>query len=404
LIGRAPEADISVADERLSRRHAVLHLGATLTIEDLDSTTGTFINAFRIEPRKPATLRPGDTILAGNTVLLLTGNVASEERAKPLEVGGGPIVLRAPVMRCLHKLLEQLAPSSINVLLLGETGAGKEVFARRLHELSPRARGAFYPVNCASLTEGLVESELFGTEKGAFTGADEARPGILESATGGTVFLDELGELPLSFQAKLLRVLDTGEVRRIGGSRALEIDVRVVAATSRDMDAEVVAGRFRKDLYYRLNGTVLRVPPLRERPDEIEPLARQFLRLACAEFHRAREPELTAEARDLLVKHEWPGNIRELRNVVYRAVVLSADDSVEAEHVLRVLGKDPGEAGAPPPESAVSREAIVAALKACSGNQTRAARLLGISLRHLGRKLEEYEIPRPSSRKPPAEE
>ena len=225
-----------------------------------------------------------------------------------------------------------MARANINVLLLGETGVGKEVLARAIHAHSPRSKGPFLGINCAALAESLLESELFGSEKGAFTGA-LARPGLFEAAGGGTVFLDEIGELPLGTQAKLLRVLEERKVTRLGSTRHASIDVRFVSATNRDVEADSRQGRLRPDLYFRLNGVALTIPPLRDRPREIDALAASFLSAACQDLERTSPPAISPAALELLRRHAWPGNIRELRNVIERAAVMCTESTILPEHL-----------------------------------------------------------------------
>jgi DNA-binding NtrC family response regulator len=244
----------------------------------------------------------------------------------------------------------------------------------------------------------LLESELFGHERGAFTGAVQAKPGLLESASGGTAFLDEIGELPASLQVKLLRVVEERKVRRVGAIEPIDIDVRFVAATNRDLEAEVAAGNFRQDLYYRLAGASVHIPPLRERRAEIEPLAETFLEGAAAELGRP-SPALSPSARRWLRRHDWPGNVRELRNVIERAVLLAEGDSIELSHLpsAEVAAETPQtmQAEIQQEVSAIEKQRILEALEACAGNQTRAAKMLGMSRRAFINRLDAYGIPRP---------
>lgn len=315
----------------------------------------------------------------------------------------GPVV-ESQAMRELYGVVEKVAVGTISVLLLGETGVGKEVVARAVHKLSPRHDQSFVAINCAALSESLLESELFGHEKGAFTGATTTKMGLLESAHGGTVFLDEVGELPLALQVKLLRVLEERQVLRVGGLKPQDIDVRFVSATNRDLEEDVKAGKYRDDLLYRLNGVTLRIPPLREREEEIEAMARVFVDEAAAALGRP-SPSLSTEALALLRSHPWPGNIRELRNVVERAVLL-ADEVIRSEHLpwhtVPTLAPATGVMrtfDAPIETRSESlgdeEERIRHALSECGGNQTRAAKLLGVSRRTLTRRLSHYEIARP---------
>jgi two-component system response regulator AtoC len=322
---------------------------------------------------------------------------------------GGVPVLVDPEMRRAYELVRRAASTDISVLLLGETGAGKEVMAETVHRYSPRAQKPFLKLNCAALPDSLLESELFGHERGAFTGAHVAKTGLLESTDQGTVFLDEIGELAPGTQAKLLRVLEDRAVTRLGSTKPKKVDVRFVTATNRDLPQRVRAGLFRGDLYYRISGLAVRIPPLRQRPSEIEPLARHFLREFCARVEQ-HEPVLTQGAVEVLKTHAWPGNVRELRNVMERAVLLAHDGTILSDHVI--LDEPTSEsqtADLLEPEfdadTAVfdpslirgedEKGRIVRALEACGGNQTRAAKLLGVSRRTLINRLEQFELPRP---------
>jgi transcriptional regulator with PAS, ATPase and Fis domain len=312
-------------------------------------------------------------------------------------------------MQALEPLVARIAAGTINVLVLGETGVGKEVMARTIHARSPRATAPLVCLNCAALSEALLESELFGHEKGAFTGAVQAKEGLLESAKGGTVFLDEVGEMPLALQAKLLRVLEQREVLRVGALRPRPIDVRFVSATNRDLEAESLAGRFRQDLYFRLNGIAIEIPPLRARREEIDALARAFVTQASREAGRA-PPLLAPDALAQLGRYSWPGNIRELKNVMERAVLLCEGGEITVGHLrlgrgAELASKPPGPGDAPAPSFAdkddewrTERARIMAALDQCVGNQTYAAKILGISRRTLVTWMTEYEVPRPRKR------
>jgi DNA-binding NtrC family response regulator len=296
-------------------------------------------------------------------------------------------------MRALLATIAKVARSPLPVLVTGETGTGKELVARAVHEGS--GRGAFVPVNCAALPEHLLESELFGHERGAFTGADRAKRGLFEEAHEGTLFLDEVAELPAPLQPKLLRALEEGEIRRVGATRSVHVDVRLVAATNRDLDEEVAAGRFREDLFWRLNGLTLHVPPLRERPADIPLLIEHYLTRFTPAGTTAPRP--TPEASALLTTYPWPGNVRELRSVVERAATLAAGAPIGVE-VLTDRVRDGGLLRSTVQEAArrnlsmreVERAYILEILRVSGGNKSRAAEILGLDRKTLYRKLLEY--------------
>jgi len=289
-----------------------------------------------------------------------------------------------------RRLVHDVAVTGTTVIIYGESGTGKELIARTLHLLSPRRSAGFIPVNCAAIPDTLLESELFGHEKGAFTGAVQARRGKFELAQGGTLFLDEIGEMPLALQAKLLRVLQEKTFERVGGSREIRADVRVLAATNRNLENDVRDGLFREDLYYRLQVFPLQLPPLRERQDAIPVLTDHFVRHFCR-LTGKKVPGVTPEAMAALQSYQWPGNIRELQNVFERAVIL-ARSAISVEDLPATLmatasaGKDLGGL------KGVEREAILAALKRSDGNRRRAAEELGLSRRTLQYRLKEYGL------------
>lgn len=522
-IGRGGDVDLALENPMVSRRHAVLHVGAEVEIEDLGSANGTVVAGARLLPGVRGVLRPGDAVFVGPVVLVLERRVrayqlpaevtpeclldgitalagpeqgiavirldlgeeldagwlraavsglavpfarlsrigarswclllpcadaglataalkavtkwlsrwavqASGEiaflaapvdeatlREQPLlrlavssAAGNRDRVVRDPKMRELFALAARVAVSPVSVLVLGETGTGKEVVAAAIHELSSRAERPFLRLNCATLNETLLESELFGHEAGAFTGAKGAKPGLLEVAHGGTVFLDEVAELPAAVQAKLLRVVENRQMTRVGGVKVLSVDVRFVAASNRDLLAEVKQRRFREDLYYRLAGFTLRVPPLRERSLDFEPLVELFLAQAPRRTG-ASGLRLSVEARDCLLRHHWPGNVRELKNLMLRAALLCDGELVRPEHLVfdqpvssssesresapTASASDLGDFPFANPEQARSR--IAEALAAHAGNQTRAAKMLGISRRSLVRLLGDLDFQRP---------
>jgi DNA-binding NtrC family response regulator len=417
VIGRLNECEVRIDHPSVSRRHAEIIIGPPLQVVDLGSFNGTRVGGARIPANEPTPVPPRTVIEVGSTFLVVEG--AAERSAamtqRPPRGDDPELVVLDERMKQLHRLLRAVAQGTISVLLLGETGVGKEVIARTIHRYSPRAGRPFVSLNCAAIPEALLESELFGHERGSFTGAVKEKVGLLESAAGGTMFLDEVGEMPMSAQAKLLRAIELREVVRVGGVKPRPVDVRFVSATNRNLEELVESHAFRRDLFFRLNGIAVTVPPLRERIAELEGLARRFL----TEFARSLgkpEPRLSAEAVAQLRGHAWPGNVRELRNVVERAVLLCDDGEIRPEHLS--LGFGPPQVAqpavtAPLPEDddepastgslsdelrAVERRRILEALDQCAGNQTRAAELLGITRRALILRLEAYGVPRPRKR------
>jgi two-component system response regulator AtoC len=313
----------------------------------------------------------------------------------------GAAVIADPAMKRLYELVDRIADTPVTVLVRGETGTGKELVAEALHRRSGRRGGPMVKLNCASLPETLLESELFGHERGAFTGADRRKVGYFEAAAGGTLFLDEIGEMPLALQAKLLRVLERRVITRVGSTTETAVDVRLVCATHRDLEAEAHAGRFREDLFFRIGGFTLIVPPLRDRPSEIALLATHFARQFAAELGQPA-PVLTAAAQAALLRHDWPGNVRELRNAVERAVVLGGpviDAALWPDRIrdaeLRAPATTASTSDMKGHLAEVERASIVAALAGAGGNQTRAATTLGISRRALIYKMEKYGLKLP---------
>ncbi len=304
------------------------------------------------------------------------------------------LVGAAPAMRELFDFVIRLAPYPTTALIIGESGTGKELVAHAIHRLSPRSQRPLVVCNCTTLAPSLIETELFGHVRGAFTGADRDRKGLFEAAHGGTLFLDEIGDLPLSAQAKLLRVLEAREIRRVGATEATPVDVRVVAATNRDLAGLVACGEFRDDLYYRLNvGTVL-LPPLRERLRDLEPLVRHFI-IRCNHRLGRGVTGISPDALQLLERHPWPGNVRELANVIERAIVAATGNLILREHLpplFRQAGGETHAAPAPLTLEAAERDQILKALDAAGGKRIAAARMLGLSRRTLYRKLDRHGI------------
>jgi PAS domain S-box-containing protein len=307
------------------------------------------------------------------------------------EIDGTNLILASPLMHRFMRMVDRVAGHTESVLITGETGTGKELIARTIHQSSHRNRRPWVDINCAALPENLVESELFGYEKGAFTGADSSKAGLFELADKGTLFLDEIGELQLQTQVKLLRVLDGYPFYRLGGHRKIKVDVRIVAATNQDLDAMIKAGRFREDLFHRLGQFQLRVPPLRERPEDIVALAEHYLKL------KTPGSSFAPDAVSVLLSHAWPGNVRELRNQIARVAVEARHPEIEAEQITGAMSGNPvaqRQSASMPVGNLDSMEEqmIIRALERSGGHRSQAAEQLGISRRTLSRKLKEYNI------------
>ena len=339
---------------------------------------------------KPITSAELQQVLAG-----LLGQDESTESAA--------IITSNPQMDAMLALARKVAKTDATVLIQGETGTGKEILARFIHNESGRRDAPFVAINCAALPETLIESELFGHERGSFTGATGRRAGCFETATGGTLLLDEVTEIPLVLQAKLLRALQEGEVVRVGSSTPVKVDVRVIAVTNRELRAEVSAGRFRQDLFYRLNVLALRPPALRDRPGDIPILARHFLSKYAA-LYGSGATRFNPAAMERLVAHRWPGNVRELENVVQRAVILSGDSDVEAEHVVLedAATLEPIDTGGRTIME-LERDVILTTLARMNGNRTHTAKALGITVRTIRNRLRKYRTAAAASPEPPSE-
>jgi transcriptional regulator of acetoin/glycerol metabolism len=361
-VGSAPQNQLVLLDPTVSAHHLRIdRLADGVVVRDLDSSNGTWVDGVRVSA---ARIGPGAHLRVGRTDLYLL----SDEEGRDPELG---LVAASPAMqRLLADIRARLARLRWPVLVRGASGAGKEGIARALHLAGPRSGGPFVALNAGGLPRQLVESELFGHELGAFTGAVRAHRGVFEQADGGTLFLDEVAELPLDLQARLLRVIETWEVRRVGSEKTVRVDVRLVSATHRDLRAMVADGAFREDLYYRLAQLVVEVPPLRERPEDIRALAKRFLAEMAPEVGVRR---LTEEASLRLLRHAWPGNVRELRNVLASAAAsssLEVVDLYDVDSAIARVGGLPREAG--------ELEHLRAAVELCGGNLAAAARTLGI--------------------------
>jgi len=417
VIGRGADVELRLSDPSVSRRHAVARVHPDGVVVDNLGQDGTLVNGERI--LRGCRLRVGDTLRICDAMLVLYESALPGPAPAPVvsasdlargglavfgtrKIGRRTVTIADPAMIRLYSLIDRLAAVDLPILICGETGSGKELAATAVHERSPRGDGPLVAVNCAAIPETLLESELFGYERGAFSGAVAAKAGLFEAASGGTLFLDEIGDLPLSVQGKLLRVLETRRVTRIGDIREREVDVRLVAATNRDLQDEVVRGRFRKDLYYRLSGGTLVVPPLRERMNELPLLAQALLSDARARAG-TRPMSLAPEAIAELSRHAWPGNVRELKNVMEYLAAAHPETTLGAAHVaarleLRAAPANPWPRahGEFQPIADELRELetrrMREALEATGWNQTRAAELIAMPVRTFFAKVKQYGL------------
>ncbi len=398
LIGRESWCDLAVDDPAASSRHCEVRLGPEgARLLDRRSTNGTFLGSNRVVELY---LEDGDRFRIGQSAIVFHRPSGTRSvDVTPVDITG-TVLGRSEAMLEVLDLLKRVASRKVPLLLTGETGTGKTCVARALHQASGREN--FVQVNCGALPEGLIESELFGHERGAFTGADHRRTGLFEEANGGTIFLDEIGELPLHLQPRLLTVLEEGSIRRVGSSRAIDVDFRLVAATNLSLEQAVEEGRFREDLYYRLNVVPVELPPLRKRTEDI-PLLAQFLLARAAAEADSPAARLDEDALQALVGHGWPGNVRELDNVIRRAVALTDSESITAADLkMGPLRSSPAEAGfdrsLPFHEYKQQvmehheREYIEEALTAANGNVSEAARNSGLSRQHLFSLLKRYRL------------
>lgn len=388
-IGRHPANDLTLPDGDISRFHATIERrGDGYWIVD-QSRNGTFLNGRRMQA---SPLKDKDNFLIGSWSVVFSGESEGGEKETVVRKGVKPppafcgIIGQSEPMKRVFAMIEKVAPTMATVLILGETGSGKELAARAIHELSPRLRGPFVPINCGSISPQLVESELFGHERGAFTGAVGRHAGAFEQARGGILFLDEVGELPLELQPKLLRVLEERRFRRVGGADEIEADVRLVAATHRNLEALTREGKFREDLFFRLFSVPIPLPPLRERPGDVPLLADFFVR----SFQSGgAEKRLTPGAIDRLLHYPWRGNVRELKNVMTRSLLFASGDQVGPEEIL-FLGE--GMTTSDGSLHAVERDAILSALRENGWNKKKTAAALGIAKSTLFHKIKEYQI------------
>lgn len=409
-IGKRENNDLVLTDTTVSRNHLeILYQEDSFLLHDLDSTNGTFINGTRV---KEAYLAPGDLIKLGNTTLEF---MATDEkvRLEPSKLDSfGEMVGRSTKIRQIFSILEKISPTHATVVIEGETGTGKELVARAIHENSQRKGKPFIVFDCSSVAPNLIESELFGHERGSFTGAVKARRGAFEAANGGTIFLDEIGELTIELQPKLLRALEQREVRRVGSNTPTKIDVRVICATNRNLKKEIEEGRFREDLYYRLSVVKISLPSLRERPEDIPVLVEKFLEIG--KFNQQADGSFKVrkvddEAIKVLGRHEWPGNVRELSNVIERACSFVDGDTIKKTHLdfifaemshgedrtekMRVEADIPFKDAKQKIVESFEKEYLVDLLQRNNHNLSKAAREAKIDRKHLRNLLKKYGIP-----------
>jgi len=405
-IGAMDDNDLTVNEETVSRYHCkVLQEEDGYLLQDLGSTNGTFINRVRI---REAYLKSGCTVQLGKVEVKFYFADEKVPIVPSKKERLGSLIGRNVKMREIYGIIEKIAPVGTTVVVEGETGTGKEVVAQTIHQLSPRASGPMMIFDCGAVPENLIESELFGHEKGSFTGAIMTRQGLFEMAHSGTLFLDELGELSLDLQPKLLRALEQREIRRVGSGKAIKVDVRVIAATNRNLEEEVRSGRFRQDLFYRLSVVRIVIPPLRERPEDIPLLVDHFLKSHTFNRQPDGGPKIEGieqEALDLLAGYRWPGNVRELLNVIERAVSFSDGPLIQVRDLpdqLRLAGTSAGIEAATGEitfkeakerwVSSFERDYILALLKKNDGNISHAAREADIDRKYFRKLMRKYGI------------
>ncbi|HYO59191.1 sigma 54-interacting transcriptional regulator [Archangium sp.] len=400
--GAHPTNDLVLAEDRTASRHhfEIINTERGWLLVDLNSTNGTFLDGRRIER---AYLSSGSQVRAGSSTLTFAP-IDEEVTVEPDREGElGGLVGQSVKMRQVFALIKKIAPMDVSVIIGGETGTGKELVARAIHELSGRKKGPMVVLDCGAIPPNLIESELFGHEKGSFTGAMTARSGAFERAHEGTIFLDELGELRLDLQPKLLRVLENHEVRRVGGNDVLEVDCRVIAATNRDLPKEIAAGNFREDLFFRLSVIHIHLPPLRERREDIPLILKRALADPEVQARHGRK-RISPEALSLLMAYGWPGNVRELMNVLSHVLAFSEGEEVLPEHLPpRVRGQQ-REGPLPFNEHLTfkdakeqllenfEREYVTSVLTRCEGNLSRAARESGLHRKSIERLVKKYQL------------
>jgi DNA-binding NtrC family response regulator len=395
-IGSQGDNHCVLNDPTVSRHHAAIEeTEEGYVLRDLGSTNGTFLSGI---PIKEAYLEYGSIIGLGNTRLQFVPLEETVEIPPSQENYFGDVFGGGIEMKRIFTMLKKISPTDITVTIEGETGTGKELVARAIHSRSQRVKGPFVVIDCGSISKSLIESELFGHEKGAFTGATQARRGAFEMANGGTIFIDEIGELGLEMQPKLLRVLEQREVRRLGGNEVFKVNVRVIAATNRDLASEVQRGRFREDLFYRISVVKVHLPPLREKGEDIPFLAQQFAREFREQYGSGGDAAVSVEALEILRHYHWPGNVRELRNVITRAMAMGDGTVLQPRDFIMPLPAEGRPQGSTLDSlvgktlEEIEKAAIMKTLEAHGGNKSAAARVLGIAYSTLYEKIKKYEL------------
>ncbi len=385
VIGQAESCDVEINDSFISRRHCrLINKGSRIMLMDLGSTNGTYVEGVRVDN---VSLPLEGSFKIGKSTIDYKLDRHFEIVSPSLETSLGPMIGASEKMREIFSLIEKVAPSDATVLITGESGTGKDLAARLLHQMSHRAEKPFISINCGAIPASIIESQLFGHEKGSFTGAIERMSGLIEQANGGTLFLDEIGEMPLELQTRLLQVIESKKVRRIGGKEEIEVDFRLIAATNKELQRLAADGRFREDLFYRLYVIPIHLTPLRERGDDLKILAQRFIK--DLSVPRAMT-KLTDAAIEKLASHDWPGNVRELKNVIQRAILFSTSTTLDAKDIsyAPIETKAAGDANLENKE----RDTIIASLIKFGGNQTKAATELGIARTTLSAKVLKYQI------------
>ncbi|MFH1017090.1 MAG: sigma 54-interacting transcriptional regulator [Pseudomonadota bacterium] len=404
-IGMAEGSDLKLSDETVSRNHAeIIKSKEGYLIRDLGSTNGTFVGGLKV---KEAFLATGSIIKIGKTRIKFTPQDEQLEIYPSKKTQFGSIVGRSLEMRKVFGILEKVAPTNVTVVVGGETGTGKELVAKAIHQHSRRARGPFIVFDCGAVAENLIESELFGHERGSFTGATTTRQGAFELADGGSIFLDEIGDLSLELQPKLLRALESGEVKRVGADRPRKVDVRVIAATNRKLKDEVGKGRFREDLYFRVSVVQVYLPALRKRPEDIPALVKHFIEQARKDPQATTQIEgITDEAMRLLCEYQWPGNVRELKNAIDRGISFCDGHMIDVQFLPDyiqersiVTKSHPSMDGALPFKEAkekwvesFERDYLVECLRKNNMNISKAAKQAGIDRKSVQRLLKKYGL------------